>query len=127
MSPRQKFTTIDEYIESFPQSTKIILEKVRQVIKKTVPQANETISYQIPAFKLNAKYIIYFAGFTKHISLYPAPREHKDFKEELKNYKGGKGTVQFPLDRALPWKLIERIVRFRIRENETKNSTPGMK
>ena len=80
------------------------------------PEARETISYQIPAFTLNGP-LIYFAAFEKHVSVYPAPRGAEELKEELSAYQGGKGTVQFPLGKPVPYDLITRIVRFRAKEN----------
>lgn len=106
-------SNVDEYISRFPSDVQKTLEKIRITIRKAAPKAEETISYQIPAYKLNGKILIYFAGFTKHISVYPAPRQTTEFKKELSAYKGGKGTVQFPLDRPIPYDLITRIVRFR--------------
>ncbi len=112
-----KAQNIDEYIARFPKKTQEYLTKIRLTIKRLVPEAEERISYQIPAFNLNGKYLIYFAGFHKHVSMYPAPRGSENFQEELSHYKGGKGTVQFPLDRPLPVDLIKRIIKFKIDEN----------
>ena len=111
---------IDEYIATFPENTQKLLQQVRTSIKKVVPAVEETISYGIPTFTLNGGYLIYFAGYKNHISLYPAPRGNELFKEELSAYKGGKGTIQFPLDKPMPFNLITRIVKFRIKENEAK-------
>ena len=113
-------STIDEYIKNLPKDVRSILEKIRQTIKKAAPGAEETISYQIPTFKLNGNYLIYFAGFRNHVSLYPAPRGIEVFKEELSLYKGGKGTVQFPLDKPIPYDLVRRIVKFRVKESLAK-------
>lgn len=113
---------VDEYISWFPEETQLKLATIRDLIKKATPEAEETISYAIPAYKLNGV-LIYFAGFTKHISIYPAPRESEAFVEELSNYKGGKGTIQFPLNKPLPVGLIARIINFRIQEN-LKNMKP---
>lgn len=114
---------IDDYIAGFPEDVQKILKKVKATIKKTAPDAEETISYQIPTFKLNGRYLIYFAGFKNHISLYPAPRGAKEFKTELAAYEGGKGTVQFPLDKPIPFDLIKRIVEFKVKENQEKTKT----
>ena len=108
---------IDEYIAGFPKETQKILEQIRATIKKAAPGAEETISYAIPAFTLKGRYLVYFAGYKNHISLYPAPRGNEAFKKELSVYKGGKGTVQFPLDKPMPLKLITKIVKFRIKKN----------
>lgn len=115
-----KPNNIDEYITGFPKTTQKILKQVRATIKKAAPAAQEKISYGIPTFTLNDCYLIYFAGFKNHISLYPAPRSNEIFKKELSAYKGGKGTVQFPLDKPMPLHLITRIVKFKIKENSIK-------
>ena len=85
-------------------------------IQATATSMIEAISYQIPTFKLNGKNLIHFAAFKHHVGLYPAPREVDEFREELAAYKGGKGTVQFPLDQPIPYDLISRIVKFRIKK-----------
>lgn len=108
---------IDEYIASFPEDVQKILKRMRMTIRKAEPRAEEKISYGIPTFTLNGRYFIYFAGFKNHVSIYPAPRDSAEFKKELAGYKGGKGTVQFPLDKAIPYDLITKIVKFRIKEN----------
>lgn len=109
--------TIDEYIAGFPSEVQSILKKIRTTIRKAAPAAEEKISYQIPPFVLNGKYLIYFAAWKKHVALYPAPRGPEKFKDELAAYQGGKGTVKFPLDRPIPFGLISRIVRFKVKEN----------
>jgi uncharacterized protein YdhG (YjbR/CyaY superfamily) len=115
---------IDEYISGFPENVQEILEKLRATIKKAAPGAEETISYAIPAFKLNSRMLIYFAGFKNHIGLYPAPRGKEAFKDDFAGYKGGKGTIQFPLNEPLPLPLITKIVKFRVKENlEKANAT----
>lgn len=111
--PMKKFDTIDEYINTYPENIRVILQKIRQVIKKAAPEATETINYGIPTFKLNGKNLVHFGGFKSHIGFYPAPHGIKAFEKELKDYIGGKGTVQFPLDKPLPVKLIAKIVKFR--------------
>lgn len=107
---------IDEYIEDFPANVQKILQKIRKTIQKAAPDATEVISYQMPAFKLN-RVFIYFAGYKKHVSVYPAPRGVAAFKKELAEYEGGKGTVQFPLDHPVPYDLITRIVKYRVEED----------
>lgn len=118
---------IDDYIAGFPEEVQKILKKVRTTIRQTAPEAEETISYQIPTFKLNDTYLIYFAGFKNHISLYPAPRGAEEFKKELSAYEGGKGTVQFPLDQPIPYDLIKRIVKFKVKENQAKTKAKEKK
>ena len=107
---------IDDYISRFATDVQPILEKIRQTIRKAAPKAEEAISYRIPTFKLNGNYLIYFAAFKKHVSIYPAPRGVDKFKKELSAYQGGKGTVQFPLDKPIPYGLISRIVKFKAKE-----------
>ncbi len=104
--------TVNDYIADFPPPMQSRLKKVRQTIRKAAPKATETISYQIPAYMLNGR-LIYFAGFKDHISVHPAPRGNPKFKAILAKYKGGKGTIQFPHDKPIPFGLITRIVKFR--------------
>ena len=111
---------IDEYISGFPRDVQEILNELRGTIKKAAPDAEESISYDIPAFKIRGRVLIYFAGYKNHIGLYPAPRGKEAFKEELSLYKGGKGTIQFPLSQPMPLQLVARIVKFRLKENEEK-------
>jgi len=115
---KTNFKTVDKYIATFPKSVKKILEEVRQTIKEVIPDAEELISYQIPAFKLDGNYVIYFAGWKNHVSLYPVTDEIKEkFKKEIPSYKTAKGTIQFPLDKPMPLKLITKITKFRVKEN----------
>lgn len=111
--------TVAKYISGFPKKTQKLLRQLRSVIKKAAPKAEEVISYGIAGYKYNGM-LIYFAGFKNHVSVYPAPRNHADFKTELSVYKGGKGTVQFPLDKPLPLNLITRVVKHRLKENATR-------
>ena len=111
--PRPKPADIDEYIAGFPKETQKVLKLIRATIRKAAPKAEETISYAIPAYKLDGKWLIYFAAFTNHVSIYPAPRGKDEFRDELAKYKGGKGTVQFLLREPIPTDLINRIVKFR--------------
>ena len=113
----KKAASIDEYIAGFPKETQKILEQVRATIKNTVPDAEETISYAIPAFTLNKTYLVYFAGYKHHISLYPAPTGNEAFEKEIAAYKSGKGTVQFPLNKPLPLDLITKVIKYRLKEN----------
>jgi uncharacterized protein YdhG (YjbR/CyaY superfamily) len=119
--------TIDEYIAGFPKDVQAILEKIRTTIRKAAPGAEEKISYQMPTFTLNGTYLIYFAGYKKHIGLYPAPRGSEGFKEELSAYEGGKGTVKFSLDKPIPFDLIRRIVKFRMKGILEKTKEKGKK
>lgn len=114
------YKSVDEYIQTFPKDTQIILENVRQVIIKNAPEAVESISYGMPAYKTYGKPLVYFAGYKKHIGFYATPTGHSEFSNELSVYKQGKGSVQFPLDHPIPYWLIEQIVIFRVKENESK-------
>ena len=106
---------IDEYIAAYPKDIQRMLESIRSTIKKAAPHAEEAIKYAIPTFVLNGN-LVHFAAFKNHIGLYPTPRGIKEFEKELSQYKGGKGTVQFPLDKPIPLDLISRIVKFRVQE-----------
>lgn len=106
----------DEYISSFPAATQIILQEVRKTIKCAAPNANESISYGMPAYKLDGKALVYFAGYKNHIGFYATPTGHAEFTEELSKYKQGKGSVQFPINEPMPLDLITKIVQFRISE-----------
>jgi len=114
MPAKKQFETIDEYIKTFPMDVQTILEKMRETIKRAAPDAVETISYQIPTFKLKGTSLVHFAAFRKHIGLYPpAPRE---FKKEVTSYLGPKGNLKFPTDKPIPYDLVTRIVLFRTKE-----------
>jgi uncharacterized protein YdhG (YjbR/CyaY superfamily) len=114
--------SVDEYIAEFPPETQKVLEELRALIKASAPGATETISYAIPTFDLNGKHLVHFAGYKNHIGFYPVPSALEAFKEELKPYKSGKGSAQFPLGQPLPMDLIRRIVEFRVEENAGKAS-----
>jgi uncharacterized protein YdhG (YjbR/CyaY superfamily) len=117
MSAEQKAPKdIDEYIAGFPPDVQQILEEIRSTIRKAAPDAQETISYQMPTFALKGN-LVHFAAFKKHIGFYPTSTGIARFKDELSDYKGGKGSVQFPLDKPIPFDLISEIVEFRVREN----------
>ena len=107
---------IDEYIASYPKDVQEILAKIRSTIREAAPEAGEKISYGMPTFTLKGN-LVHFAAFKKHIGFYPIPSGIEAFKEELSAYKGGKGSVQFPLDEPIPYELISRIVKFRVEEN----------
>jgi uncharacterized protein YdhG (YjbR/CyaY superfamily) len=116
MANRSTANSIDEYIAGFPPETQKVLEDLRALIRASAPDATETISYAIPTFDLNG-HLVHFAGFAKHIGFYPTGSGVEAFKEELKPYKSGKGSVQFPLGQPMPTDLIRRIVEFRVEEN----------
>src|SRR2546427_11047064 len=119
-SNKKQFETIDEYIKMFPKEVQRSLEKMRQTIRKEAPEAVESISYQMPTFKLNGKGLVYFAGYKSHVGFYPIPSGVEAFKKELSPYKQGKGSVQFPIDEPVPYDLVTRIVQFRVKEQPTK-------
>ncbi|HRG92094.1 MAG TPA: DUF1801 domain-containing protein [Chitinophagaceae bacterium] len=118
-TPMTKAASVDEYIRRFPPATQTLLKQIRKTIRAAAPGAEEIISYGIAGYKQQGM-LIFFAGFANHVSVYPAPRSAPSFKKELDHYKGGKGTVQFPLNEPLPLDLIKRIVKYRLAENEEK-------
>ena len=111
--------TIDEYISQFPEDIQEILTKIRSLIHKEAPKAEEAMSYGVPTFKLNGN-LVNFAAFKKHIGFYPTPSGIDAFRSELSDYSISKGTVRFPLDKPIPYTLIRKIVKFRVEENEKK-------
>jgi uncharacterized protein YdhG (YjbR/CyaY superfamily) len=115
-STKAGFSSIDEYIARFPADIGQKLETVRAVIKAAAPQAQETISYQMPAFALNGV-LVYFAAFKSHIGFYPTSSGIQAFQKEISTYKNSKGAVQFPMDEPLPVDLISRMVKYRVSEN----------
>ena len=117
---KKQFKTIYEYIEAFPEDVQNILERMRQTIRKAAPEAVEAISYRMPTFKLNGKNLVHFAAFKNHIGFYPIPSGIKAFKKELSQYKVGKGSAQFPIDKPVPYDLVKKIVMFRVKENMKK-------
>jgi uncharacterized protein YdhG (YjbR/CyaY superfamily) len=120
MTSKKRFTTIDEYINTFPVDIQAILEKVRQAIQKVAPEAAETISYGMPAFNLNGKRLVFFAGWKHHVSLYPIPAGDEAFQQKISHYKRAKGTIQFPLDNPIPYDLVEQIVTLLLMEDPEK-------
>jgi uncharacterized protein YdhG (YjbR/CyaY superfamily) len=119
-------TNIDEYISGFPKNTQQILQQVRATIRKAAPKAEEVISYQMPAFKFYGM-LVFFAAYKNHIGFYPTSSGISAFKKELSAYKGAKGSVQFPIDSPIPLSLINKIVKFRVKENlEKANAKAGV-
>ncbi len=116
------FTSVDQYIKSFSDDVQTILSNVRSAVIENAPNALESISYGMPAYKLNGKPLVYFAAFKNHIGFYATPTGHAEFAKELSDYKQGKGSVQFPVDRPLPYDLIKQIVVFRVKENQQKSN-----
>ena len=122
VSPMQKPKNFAAYCNLYPPEIRAKLHQLRELIIKTAPKAEESISYGMPTFKLNGP-LVYFAAFKNHIGLYALPSGNVAFQEELKKYKTGRGSIQFPNDAPLPVELIEKIVRFRVRENGSEIDT----
>ena len=116
MDNSKKFTSISEYISLFPKETQAVLESIRDVIKTAAPDAVESISYQMPAFKYKGKPLAYFAAWKEHIGFYPTPSGTEAFSHEFSRYKAAKGSVQFPLNEHMPLDLIRKVVRFRVKD-----------
>jgi uncharacterized protein YdhG (YjbR/CyaY superfamily) len=119
-------TTIDQYISAFSPEIQAILQKVRQTVRGAAPEAQETISYQIPAFKLNGV-LVYFAAFKKHIGFYPPIRGDANLEKAASPYEGEKGNLRFPLDQSIPYDLIKRITKLRMKQNLAKAAAKGKK
>ena len=118
---KSKPKTVDEYVERFPGDIRIRLETMRRAIRRAAPGVEETISYSMPAYRLNG-ILVWFAGFKTHIGFYPKASGIAAFKKELSGYKSAKGSVQFPLDRPLPSALVTRIVKYRVGESRRKTN-----
>ena len=116
-STKTRFNSIDEYIATFPDNIQKTLEELRSTIRAAAPEADETISYNIPTFTSNGKYLIYFAGWKNHISLYPIPTGTDAFNKQVSKYVEGKGTLKFPIDKPLPLKLITKIVKLKVAQS----------
>ena len=108
--------SIDEYILQFPPEIQEILQMLRKVIKESAPDAKEKISWRMPTFELHGN-LVHFAAFKNHIGFYPSPSGIDNFKQELSEYKGAKGSIQFPIKKTIPYELISKIVKFRVSEN----------
>ena len=126
MGSGRKYESVNEYIAGFPADVRKILTKIRRTIRKAAPKAREKIAYGIPTFTLNGN-LVHFAAFKNHIGFYPDPSGIETFARELSPYESAKGSVQFPLDRPIPYDLITRIVKFRVQENQGKAGTPEKK
>lgn len=119
MAKPEQPQNIDEYIAQFSPEVRTVLQKVRETIQLAAPEAVEVISYQMPAFKLKGM-LVYFAGWKKHIGLYPPIAGDSSIEKAVAKYAGPKGNLQFPLDEPIPYKLIERIVKLRVKQNLAK-------
>jgi len=117
---KKNFVSVDDYILTFSGDIQVLLKRFRRIIKEKAPDAIESISYGMPGYKTHGKPLVYFAGYKNHIGLYATPSGHVQFAEELSKFKSGKGSVQFPIDQPIPFELIERIIEFRVKENELK-------
>ena len=126
MADRTAPKSIDEYIAAFSPDVQAILQRVRLTISKTAPDARETISYQIPAFTLNGS-LVYFAAFKNHIGFYPPVKGDARLEKAISGYAGEKGNLRFPLDQPIPYGLIERIVKHRVKQNLAKMTGKGKK
>jgi uncharacterized protein YdhG (YjbR/CyaY superfamily) len=111
------YKNVDSYIRDFSPIIQVRLQKIRRAIKKLMPKAEETISYKVPTYKLNGKYVVYFAAFKDHISLFPASDAMIAYAKELKPYRVSKGTVSFSFDKPIPMSLVQKFIRYRIKEN----------
>jgi uncharacterized protein YdhG (YjbR/CyaY superfamily) len=116
MASKKKVTTIDEYIKTVPKDVQSALQGIRQTIRKAAPEAVETISYQMPAFKLNGRFLVSFAAWKHHVGMYPIPAGTAAFQKKISEYKAAKSTVQFPLDKPVPYDLLTKLVTFRVKE-----------
>ena len=105
---------IQKYFKSFPATTQEKLQQIRQLVVAIAPEAVEGLGYGVPAFKLNSRPLLYYAAFKKHVAIYPAPRDVAEFTDELAAYPGGKGTIQFSLNKPLPIELIKKVILFRM-------------
>lgn len=121
MNKPDTFDTVDQYIASFPESGRGILMAVRQIVREVAPDAQESISYKMPTYKLNGP-LVYFALYEKHLGFYPTPDGVTAFESELKPFRQGKGSVQFPLNHPIPFDLIRRMIVQRVAENSKKKT-----
>jgi uncharacterized protein YdhG (YjbR/CyaY superfamily) len=120
ITSRSQFKTIDEFVAGFPKNVRDVLEELRRAIRESAPKAEEAISYGIPTFDLNGKHLVHFSAYKNHVGFYPTSSGIEAFKKELSPFKTSKGTVQFPLDKPIPLDLVKKIVRFRVKEIESR-------
>jgi uncharacterized protein YdhG (YjbR/CyaY superfamily) len=116
---KTKFTSVDEYIGSFPKGIRIILQQIRNTVKEAAPEAVETIKYQMPTFTLHGN-LIHFGAFRNHIGIYPVPKGDNIFRKELSVYVAEKSTIRLPFDKPMPLDLIKKIIELRVKETESK-------
>jgi len=115
-------TLLSDYLAAFPPEIQEIINQVRTIILETAPDAEEGFAYQMPAYKTQGKPLVYFAVFKNHLGLYATPTGHEAFKDKLREYSHGKGSVQFPLNKPIPFDLIREIVAFRVAQNQAKHT-----
>lgn len=120
MKIAKQIKTIDQYLDLFPPEVKKIMGKIRATIRQAAPRAIETIKYGIPTFVLNGN-LVHFGGYKNHVGFYPAPSGIEAFKKQLVKYQSGKGTIRFPINKPVPFDLIKQIVKFRVKQNLTKD------
>ncbi len=111
---------VEEYINSFPDEIQEVLIEIRRIIREAAPEAIERFAYGMPSYTSHGRPLVYFAAQKKHIGFYATPSGHQEFAKELSSYKGGKGSVQFPYNKPVPFDLIKTIVEFRLWENSEK-------
>lgn len=111
-----EFATVDEYIASFPDDVRAVLQEIRRTVHRAVPGAGETISYKIPTITLGGRHLVYFAGWKHHVSVYPLPSGDEEFEGRLAAYRSGPGTAKFPLGKPVPYDLIEQIVELLVEQ-----------
>ncbi len=121
MSKSGRFATVDEYINSLPENTRLVLEKIRETVRKAAPEAVESISYQIPTFKLNGKKLVYFGGWKDHVGFYSISRGDRAFRKQIAPFETEKGALKFPIDKPFPYDLLKKLVKFRIEEIQNTN------
>ena len=122
----KKYSTVNEYFDAFPAATKKLLKELRSTIKAIVPEAEEVISYNMPAIKLH-RILVYYAAYKHHIGFYPGGSGIQNFQKEIAKFKNSKGAVQFPLDQPLPLGLVTKIVKFRVKESLEKQKEKAKK
>ncbi len=125
METKNSHNDVDAYIAGFPKDIQKLLEKIRETIRKAAPEAEEVMGYGIPTFKLKGN-LVHFGGYKNHIGFYPAPSGITAFEKELSVYKGAKGSIKFPLDQPIPYDLVSKIVKFRIKENLEKSELKSL-
>ena len=121
LTQKKHFETIDAYIKTFPADVQRLLRQIRQTIRRTAPDAVETISYQMPTFKLGGTFLVSFAAWKKHIGFYPIPSGTEAFKKEISPYRGAKSTARFPTGKPIPYDLVRQMVMFRMKENRERD------